>query len=106
MTINYKLFSPEGLPLRATVTASFIELMNPVERNAKDKPKSADITHARTVRAGDTLPGLAKTIYGDERYYVLVAQANNLIHFRNLVPGQQIIFPPVKKGEKGYESHK
>ncbi|MEX2336458.1 MAG: LysM peptidoglycan-binding domain-containing protein, partial [Fulvivirga sp.] len=99
MTINYKLFSPEGLPLRATVTASFIELINQQEMVAKQKSQSPDITHARTVRAGDTLPGLAKTIYGDERYYTLVAQANKIVHFRNLVPGQQILFPPIKKGK-------
>lgn len=97
MTINYKLFSPEGLPLRATVNATFKEVVNQEESKRRMKKSSPDLTHVKTVREGDNLPLMAKQIYKDERYYLAVAQANNLIQFRNLSAGQRIFFPPIKK---------
>ena len=83
MTINYKLFSPEGLPLRATVNATFKEVANEEESNKRMNKNSPDLTHLVTVKEGDKLPLMAKQIYQDERYYIAVAQANNLIQFRN-----------------------
>jgi LysM repeat protein len=95
MSITYKLFSPEGLPLRATANATFIEVC----RNEDKIPlQSPDITHIHQVQEGDTLPLMAKRIYGDERYYIAVAQANKLVQFRDLKPGQQIYFPPIQRG--------
>ena len=95
MSMTYKLFSPEGVPLRATANATFMEVC----RN-EDKPplESPDITHIHQVQEGDTLPLMSKRIYGDERYYIAVAQANTLVQFRNLKPGQEIYFPPIQRG--------
>lgn len=98
MDVNYKLFTPEGLPLRATINATFHETLTTTESDREISRESSDITHLEVVRAGDTLPTMAKRVYGDERYYVAVAKANNLIGFRQLQPGQQIYFPPIKKG--------
>lgn len=97
MDVTYKLFSPEGLPLRATVDATFQEIIEPREESHQTSPSSPDITHSRIVKAGDTLPMLAKQIYGDERYYVAVAKANELFDFRDLQPGQVIYFPPINR---------
>lgn len=98
MDINYKLFTPEGLPLRATISASFKETIPERESAKKKSLRSPDITHLETVKQGDTLPIMAKRIYGDERYYISVAQANNIIDFRRLEPGQRLYFPPISKG--------
>jgi nucleoid-associated protein YgaU len=49
------------------------------------------------VKSGDTLPLLAKEIYGSSRYYLRLAQVNHIDDFRNLQPGQEIIFPPLAK---------
>jgi nucleoid-associated protein YgaU len=49
------------------------------------------------VKSGDTLPLLAKEIYGSSEYYLRVAEVNGIDDFRNLTPGQQIIFPPLAK---------
>ena len=49
------------------------------------------------MKSGDTLPLLSKAMYGSSQYYLRVAQINNLDDFRNLTPGQAIIFPPLEK---------
>jgi hypothetical protein len=98
MGITYKLFSPEGFPLRATANATFIEVHSEADAIKKVSPGSPDITHVLQVQEGDTLPLMAKRVYGDERYYIAVAQANRLVQFRNLTPGQEIYFPPIRRG--------
>lgn len=97
MSISYKMFSPEGFPIRATVNATFQEVAEQKFMEMEAGLQSPDITHQVTVEAGDTLPMLAKRVYGDEKYYVAVARANNLVHFRELTPGRRLYFPPIKR---------
>jgi nucleoid-associated protein YgaU len=60
---------------------------------------SPDLTHARIVKLGDNLPLMVANIYlHPTTYYLQVAEANDLNNFRRLRTGQQLIFPPVKKG--------
>ena len=97
MTVTYKLFSPDGKPLRVLVNATFQDVLPEAEAKKLPEYYSADLTHQRTAIAGDRLPLLAEDIYDDELYYMAVAQANKLIHFRDLKPGTEIYFPPVKR---------
>jgi nucleoid-associated protein YgaU len=41
-------------------------------------------------------PLLTKEVYGTSAYYLRVAQVNGLDDFRNLTPGQALIFPPLE----------
>ena len=95
-TITYKLFQPDGVPLRAVIKARFRDNADDQTRVAMAQDESADLTHVRTVLAGDTLPGLCQEIYGDPRRYVAVARHNGLDDFRRLEPGQRLAFPPVQ----------
>jgi hypothetical protein len=97
MKINYKLFRPDGSPVRAEVDAKFKEILDPELRVAQENDQSPDLTHVRTVKDGDTLPLYCKDIYGDPKYYIEVARVNKLISFRNLKVGQRIEFPPLVK---------
>jgi nucleoid-associated protein YgaU len=97
MNWTYKMFSPDGTPLRASVKAKFKGNVENDLRVKQQNDQSPDITHVRIVKAGDTLPQLAYEIYEDPSYYIKVAAANKLINFRNLQPGQKIFFPPIKK---------
>ncbi len=97
ISINYKLFSPNGKPLRAVAKATFKESIADEERAALEKKNSPDLTHLRTVKAGDTLPMMCRRIYGDPKYYLLVARANQLGNFRSLKPGMELMFPPIAK---------
>jgi len=97
MDIEYKLFNPEGLPLRAVAKCAFKGSIEDVLRIAQDNPMSPDITHQRTFSSGDTLPLMSNTIYGDQQYYIDVANANKLDGFRNIKTGTSIYFIPIEK---------
>ena len=96
-SIAYKLFKPNGVPLRAVITATFTDNSDDKTRIAMAQDESPDLVHIRLVKAGDTLPEMCFNIYGDPRYYLEVARENRLDNFRNLEPGTKVFFPPVKK---------
>lgn len=96
-SIAYKLFRSDGVPLRAVITATFTDNSDDQTRVAKEQNQSADLTHVRVVRAGETLPALCYQIYGNPDYYLAVAEFNRLVHFRNLRPGTRLLFPPLEK---------
>lgn len=93
--INYTRFDPAGMPLRAELTTDFIEDLNPAKGAHKAAKKSPDLTHVRVVRSGDSLPLLAKAVYGSAGHYLWLARVNGLDDFRNLTPGQSLHFPPL-----------
>lgn len=96
-SIAYKLFKPDGVPLRAVITATFTDNSDDKTRMAMAQDESPDLTHIRLVKAGDTLPQMCFNIYGDPRYYLDVALQNRLDNFRQLKPGTRIFFPPIQK---------
>jgi hypothetical protein len=96
LDIEYTLFDTNGMPLRAKLAASFEEYLSPddiAKRSAKNSP---DMTHVRQAIVGDTLPLMCQRIYGDSRYYLMVANHNGLTRLRELEPGQSIVFPPLQ----------
>jgi hypothetical protein len=96
LTISYKLFSSDGYPLRAKVTANFKSFVAPDKAMALLDKQSPDLTHVRNSVEGDALPALSHTIYDDWTRYIELAKANGLDHFRELRPGTNIIFPPIR----------
>ena len=97
MDIDFKLFKPDGTPIRAIAKAKFQGFVEDQLRAAKENNKSPDLTHYRSVKEGDTLPLMTFHIYGDSKYYLQVARVNNIINFRKLKTGQKIFFPPLQK---------
>jgi LysM repeat protein len=97
MNIEFKLFKPDGTPIRAIAKAKFKEFTEEELRARQENNQSPDLTHVRVVKQGDTLPLMSHRIYGDSKYYLEVAKANNLINFRKLKTGQEIFFPPIQK---------
>jgi hypothetical protein len=95
LSIEYVLFTPGGVPLRAKVTIRLKQYVSPEKMELEAGKNSPDLTHRRTVGAGDTLPLMCFHIYQDSKYYLEVARFNGLNDFRNLEPGQQIFFPPL-----------
>jgi len=96
-SIAYKLFKPDGVPLRAVITANFTDNSDDQTRVAMAQDQSPDLTHIRLVKAGDNLPSLCYEIYGDPTLFLNVARANGIDDFRRLVPGTKIFFPPLEK---------
>jgi LysM repeat protein len=96
MDVEYTLFRASGEALRAKVQLKFVSYETPEEEAAKARRSSPDLTHHVTVRAGDTLPLLCARIYQDPSRYREVAAWNGLDGFRDLKPGTELAFPPLR----------
>ncbi len=97
MQVKYEMFRPNGLPLRATISATFQAQSETLLEALINNITSPDLTHQRTVEEGQTLPLMAHEIYRDPRHYIEVARANDLDSFRQLDSGQELQFPPIDK---------
>ncbi len=97
MEVKYTLFRPNGIPIRAVVTAGFTGSTPDLLREAVEKLSSPDLTHAREVKESDTLLSLCESIYHDSALYIKVAEVNGISNFRKLRAGSKIYFPPIDK---------
>ena len=97
LSIEYRLFAPDGTPLRANAKLKIKGSIEDSLRVARENNQSPDLTHYRKVMAGETLPLMCHRIYGDSKYYLEVAKVNKITQFRKLKPGQELFFPPLQK---------
>lgn len=95
LSITYKLFKPDGTPIRAEADVTFSSSVPPKKRKAKDNDQSPDVSHIKQVTSGDRLPALSNEVYDNPNYFVQVAKKNNLNNLRRLKPGTTLWFPPV-----------
>lgn len=95
-SIAYKLFSPAGLPIRATLSASFREHIPKGMGSLLKNLASPDINHAHQVVEGDRLPTIVHAVYKETAHYIDVARANRLDSIRALRPGEVLQLPPVR----------
>jgi hypothetical protein len=95
-TINHKLFSSAGLPLRAVISTSWKEY-KPIKLGALLKNlMSPDVTHSHTVTEGEDIALLTYNTYKDSKYYLQVAEKNGLNNLRELSAGSRLAFHPLK----------
>lgn len=95
MSYNFKLFKPDGTPLRATANVTFLANIDDELRLTTINQSSSDLTHQRVVYEGDTLPLMTHRVYGDASLYLKVAVFNKIVSFRNLKAGTVLFFPPL-----------
>ncbi|MRR57851.1 MAG: LysM peptidoglycan-binding domain-containing protein [Deltaproteobacteria bacterium] len=100
LSITHKLFNPDGQPIRSVAKVKFKGSIEEKKRASMEGRGSSDLTHVRTVKAGDHLSLLCHRIYGDPRHYLSVAKANGLGNFRKVKPGTDLVFPPIEKAGK------
>lgn len=94
-SITYKLFRPNGTPLRATLSATFKEHKPKALKELEKNLSSPDLTHAHLVMEGEHLSLITHRIYRNPAYYVQVAEANGLDNLRALASGRTLLLPPV-----------
>ncbi len=92
MQVHYTLFKPNGEPLRAKVSLSFVR-SQPPEITAKFAASQATKERLIEVKSGETLPFLCSREYGDSTMDVTVAKKNGLPNIRTIKPGQKLLFP-------------
>lgn len=97
VTVNYTSFDRDGSALRAELALTLAADGDLVKQQAKAALTSPDVSHARVVRGGDTLPLMTWRVYGSTTPMIRVARANGLDHLRGVAPGRTLIFPPLAK---------
>lgn len=100
LQLTYTLFSPEGEPLRAKVSATFLDYRENKRRVLEEGRESPDLTHVHTAKEGEKLPLITYKTYKDPTYHLEVAKVNNLTNFRKLSVGQELVLPPIEKSLK------
>jgi len=97
VTINYTSFDRKGAALRAELDITLTSDEEIKKQQNRLSFNSPDVSHARLVRGGDTLPLMTQAVYGSTAPMLRVARANGLDHIRGLAPGLTLIFPPLAR---------
>jgi LysM repeat protein len=90
------LFSPDGVPLRATLSVTFREYRTLGELVGHPNTASPDRTHAHVVAAGDTLSAIANRYYGKAANWRPIADENEVEDPRRLRPGTPLTVPSLR----------
>ena len=93
---QFTLFTSEGTPVRAKVSVTFKEYELPKEEQQREPRRSSFPAQAYTVRAGDTLSGIAASLWKDPLKWRLLAQTNEIRNPRILQPGQALNVPEIE----------
>lgn len=90
-TLNYTLFSPEGIPLRVKVDMSFDRSIS--EDITIRRSEQGELQEMRVEMKEGGLSTHCVELYGDALKARQVAQKNKLNSIRNVKPGTKVTFP-------------
>ncbi len=90
---RFTLFSPLGVPLRATLTVSLKEYKTLSEQLNELNLNSPDHTQSHVVQQGETLAQIAADVYNDPTQWRAIADENAILDPLNLTPGLLLQIP-------------
>ena len=90
---DYNFFNISGNPLRAIVTLTITEVNAIIDRTFQ----SPDITKMPVIKDKDNIVKLSIDSYDYKKYYIRIAEINNLSSIRDLKKGSSVLLPPIKK---------
>jgi nucleoid-associated protein YgaU len=93
---KFTFFSPEGVPLRATLTLALREYKTLDEQLSQLNLSSPDRTHAHLTKEGDTLSRISARYYLRPGDWRAIAEANELDDPRRLGPGLLLTVPSIR----------
>jgi len=100
LTVNYVLFTPLGVPMRAEAALA-LTAYRPVEVQIAERPRnSPDVEKSYTVRRGDRLDQVADGVYRDPARWRDIARRNGVTDPRRLKPGQVLLLPRIVSGRR------
>ena len=89
LTQSFSLFLSDGRPVRANLTATFIEYLDPTKDALENDPEFT----TRLVKRGDTLSSISAEVYGDPTLWRAIAEANRLNDPRQVPVGLRVNIP-------------
>jgi nucleoid-associated protein YgaU len=92
---KFTLFSPEGVPLRATLTVTLREYKTLDDQLKQLNLHSPDRTQSHIVQQGETLASIAAEHYEKPEEWRNIADANDIEDPRRLVAGNFLTVPPI-----------
>jgi len=90
---RFTLFSPKGVPLRATLTVSLKEYKTLKEQVDEIDKSSPDHTHSHVVQSGETLAQIAGEVYNDPSQWRAIADRNGILDPLVLQQGSILVIP-------------
>lgn len=92
---KFTLFSPEGVPLRATLSVSFREYKTLDEQLSQLNLNSPDRTQGHILQSGETLASVSAQCYRTPAEWRRIAAQNGINDPRRLNPGTILQVPPI-----------
>ena len=92
---KFTLFSPEGVPLRATLSVTFREYKTLDEQLRQLNLNSPDRTQNHVLQSGETLAAVSAQHYRTAAQWRLIADQNSINDPRRLTPGTFLTVPPI-----------
>lgn len=90
---KFIMFADDGTPVRARLTVTFNEYVDPEREARQDNLQTADFSKVHIVTAGETLSGIAGILYEDPSFWRPIAIANGLADPRAITPGMALHIP-------------
>jgi hypothetical protein len=90
---KFILFLPDGRPVRARITCTFNEFIDPARELREVDRQTANFTKVHAVVEGETLSAIAGRLYDDPRLWRPIAIANAITDPRALTAGQLLTIP-------------
>lgn len=90
---KFVMFADTGWPVRARLTCTFNEIIDPDHEAKRVNKQTADFTKVHIVAEGETLASIAASRYDDPRAWRPIAVANHLTDPRKLAIGQSLLIP-------------
>lgn len=93
---KFTFFSPEGVPLRATLTLALREYKTLDDQLSQLNLSSPDRTHAHMTKEGDTLSRISSRYYLRPGDWRSIAESNDIDDPRRLDPGVLLTVPSIR----------
>jgi LysM repeat protein len=90
---KFIMFADDGKPVRARLTCTFNEIIDPEQEARAVNRQTADLTKVHVVTVGDTLSGIAARYYENAHVWRPIALANDLADPRAISVGQTLRIP-------------
>ena len=92
---KFLMFMPDGVPVRARLACTFIEIVDPELGAQAANLQTADFSKAHVVVRGETLSSIAGARYDDPQRWRPIALANGLANPQAIAVGQTLRIPPL-----------